>query len=148
MQNCRFSVVIERDKEGYFAFCFELQGCYTQRDSYEEVSENIRDAIRLHVQDRLWEEIPQFDSIGRVVLVEEAEMKSTVLEAFLLGVTFGIGITILALYTQKPSHLVTSIETMAEMGRTRRAKEEEKKVQRERLKTVGFSDEEIDEFFQ
>jgi hypothetical protein len=75
-------------------------------------------------------------------------MKSTVLETFFLGVTFGIGITILALYTQKPDRLVTSIETIAEMGRTRRAKEEEKKLKRERLKTVGFSDEEIDEFFK
>jgi predicted nucleic acid-binding protein len=78
----------------------------------------------------------------------ETEMKSTVLETFLLGVTFGIGITILALYTQKPSRLVTSIETIAEMRRARRAKEEEKKLQRERLKAVGFSDEEIDEFLQ
>jgi hypothetical protein len=71
------------------------------------------------------------------------EMKSTVLETFLLGVTFGIGITLLALYTQKPGRLV---ETIAESGRARRAKEEEKKLQRERLKAVGFSDEEIDEF--
>ena len=66
MQNFRFSVVIERDKEGYFAFCPELQGCYTQGDSYEEVLDNIRDAIRLHVEDRLsgGEEIPQVDSIS------------------------------------------------------------------------------------
>ncbi len=75
-------------------------------------------------------------------------MKSTVLETFLLGVTFGIGITILAFYTQKPGRLVTSIETMAGSRRARRAKEEEKKLQRERLGAVGFSDEEIDEFFR
>ena len=79
---------------------------------------------------------------------EEIEMKSTVLETFLLGVTFGIGITILALYTQKPGRFATSIDTIAERGRTRRAKEEEKKLKRERLKAVGFSDEEIDEFFK
>jgi hypothetical protein len=79
---------------------------------------------------------------------EGAEMKSTVLETFLLGVSFGIGITILALYTQKPGRLVTSIETIAEMGQARRAKEKEKKLQRERLKAVGFLDEEIDEFSQ
>ena len=76
-------------------------------------------------------------------------MKSTVLETFLLGVTFGIGITILALYIQKSGRLVTSIETIVEMGRIRRTKEEEeKKLQRERLKAVGFSDEEIDEVFK
>jgi len=49
----RFTVVIERDEEGYFAFCPELQGCYTQGETYEEVLNNIRDAIRLHIEDRL-----------------------------------------------------------------------------------------------
>ena len=72
-------------------------------------------------------------------------MKSTGLGTFLIGVTFGIGITILALYTQKPGRLV---ETIAESGRTRRTKEVENKLQRERLKAVGFSDEEIDEFLR
>jgi len=75
-------------------------------------------------------------------------MKSTGLGIFLLGVTFGMGITILALYTQKPGRLVTSMETIAEMRRARRAKEEERKLQRERLKEVGFSDEQTDEFLQ
>ena len=53
MDNYRFSVVIERDKRGYFAFCPELEGCYTQGDTYEKVLENIKDAICLHVEDRL-----------------------------------------------------------------------------------------------
>jgi hypothetical protein len=78
-------------------------------------------------------------------VAEEVEMKSTVLETFLLGVTFGIGITILSLYTQKPGRLVISIETIAKMGQARRAKEEENKLRRKRLKAVGFSDEEIDD---
>jgi len=62
----RFSVVIEKDKDGYFAFCPELQGCYTQGDTYEEVLENIKDAIRLHVEDRIeaGEEIAQPESIS------------------------------------------------------------------------------------
>jgi predicted RNase H-like HicB family nuclease len=66
MKTYRFSIVIEKDKEGYFAFCPELQGCYTQGDTYEEVLENIKDAIRLHVNDRLdsREEIPQAQSIS------------------------------------------------------------------------------------
>jgi predicted RNase H-like HicB family nuclease len=55
-----FLVVIEKDKDGYFAFAPELQGCYTQGDTYEEVLENIRDAISLHIEDRLdsGEEVP------------------------------------------------------------------------------------------
>lgn len=56
----RFSVVIEKDKDGYFAFTPELQGCYSQGDTCEEAIENIRDAIFLHVEDRLesGEEVP------------------------------------------------------------------------------------------
>jgi predicted RNase H-like HicB family nuclease len=62
----KFSIVIEKDKDGYFAFCPELQGCYTQGVTYEETLENIRDAIRLHVEDRIegGEEIPQADSVS------------------------------------------------------------------------------------
>ena len=66
----KFSVVIEKDKEGYFAFCPELQGCYTQGDTYEEVLENIRDAIRLHIEDRIegGEEVPQADSVSLTLM--------------------------------------------------------------------------------
>jgi len=66
MKSYRFSVVIERDEEGYSAFCPQLQGCYTQGETYEEVLENVRDAIRLHVEDRLemGEEIPQDESVS------------------------------------------------------------------------------------
>ena len=52
MKRYRISVVVEKDADGYLAFCPELQGCYTQGDSYEEVLEKIRDAIRLHIADR------------------------------------------------------------------------------------------------
>lgn len=66
MKTYRFSVVIERDADGYFAFCPELPGCYTQGETYEEVLGNIEDAIRLHVEDRLaaGEEIPQPESVS------------------------------------------------------------------------------------
>lgn len=57
MKRYRVSVVIEKDADGYFAFCPGLQGCYTQGDGYEEVLENIRDAICLHIEDRM-EDIP------------------------------------------------------------------------------------------
>jgi predicted RNase H-like HicB family nuclease len=51
MKSYRFSVIIEKDKDGYYAFTPELQGCYSQGDTYEEAIENIRDAIRLHIED-------------------------------------------------------------------------------------------------
>jgi len=66
MKNYRLSVVIEKDADGYFAFCPELQGCYTQGESYEEALENVRDAIRLHIEDRLQngDTIPIIESIS------------------------------------------------------------------------------------
>ena len=66
MKVYRFSVIIEKDRDGYFAFCPELPGCYTQGDTYEEALENIKDAIRLHVEDRMesGEEIPQPESVS------------------------------------------------------------------------------------
>ena len=61
MRTYRFSVVIEKDENGYFGLCPSLQGCYTQGETYEEVLGHLKDAIRLHVEDRLEaaEEIPQ-----------------------------------------------------------------------------------------
>ncbi len=53
MSAYRFSVVIEEDEDGFYASCPDLQGCYTQGETYEEVLQNIRDAIRLHVEERL-----------------------------------------------------------------------------------------------
>ena len=66
MKPYRFSVVIEKDDEGFFAWCPELQGCYTQGATYEEAVEALRDIVRLHVEDRLanHESIPQVESIS------------------------------------------------------------------------------------
>ncbi|HLC20717.1 MAG TPA: type II toxin-antitoxin system HicB family antitoxin [Candidatus Methylomirabilis sp.] len=52
-QRLQLTAVVERDRFGYVATCPQLQGCYTQGQSYEEVVRNIRDAIRLHLEDRL-----------------------------------------------------------------------------------------------
>lgn len=54
-------IVIEKDEEAYFAYCPALQGCYTQGETYEEVIENIKDAIRLHFEDMVGkgEKIPE-----------------------------------------------------------------------------------------
>ena len=46
-------IVIEKDDDGYFAFCPDLQGCYTQGETYEEALANLEDAIRLHLEDRV-----------------------------------------------------------------------------------------------
>lgn len=48
-----FLCIIEKDDDGYFAFCPELQGCFTQGDNYEDTLKNIKDAMKLHIEDRL-----------------------------------------------------------------------------------------------
>lgn len=61
MKQYNFPVVIEQDKDGFFVFCPELQGCYTQGETYEEALENIQDAIMLHLQDKVEENEPISD---------------------------------------------------------------------------------------
>ena len=58
--------VIEADTDGYFVSCPGLQGCYSQGDTHEEAVENIKDAIRLHIEDRLagGEEIPEHTTVS------------------------------------------------------------------------------------
>jgi len=58
MNTYRLTCVIEKDEDGFYAYCPQLQGCYTQGDTYEEAMANLRDAMRLHIQDRLAEKEP------------------------------------------------------------------------------------------
>ncbi len=51
MKRYLLDVVIEKDKNGYFAYCPLIQGCYTQGTTYEEALENIKDAIKLHLEE-------------------------------------------------------------------------------------------------
>lgn len=49
-----FTVIIEKDEDGrYVAICPALQGCYTEGETEEEARELVKDAIRLHIKDRL-----------------------------------------------------------------------------------------------
>lgn len=66
MKQYNFPIILEQDDDGYFATCPELQGCYSQGDTYEEAVSNIKDAINLHLQDRIAEdeEIPKTKSVS------------------------------------------------------------------------------------
>jgi uncharacterized protein YjiS (DUF1127 family) len=74
-------------------------------------------------------------------------MKSKVFESFLLGVTFGIGAILLSLYTRKPDCLASSMDALAQLGRTRETRKEKKRRSGQRLRDMGFSEEEINEIF-
>ena len=66
MKHLTLPIVIEANADCYFVSCPALQGCYGQGDTCEEAVENIKNAIRLHMEDRLadGEEIPEHVSVS------------------------------------------------------------------------------------
>ena len=42
-------VIIEKDEDGYYAYCPALEGCQTQGDTPQEIQVNIREAIMLYI---------------------------------------------------------------------------------------------------
>lgn len=65
MKNYQFSVLIEKDESGRFlAICPSLQGCYTEGETKKEVLELIKDAIHLHVLDRIESDEPIYEEVG------------------------------------------------------------------------------------
>jgi predicted RNase H-like HicB family nuclease len=65
-----FSAIVGHDAHGYWARCPELQGCYAQGDTYEEALNNLREAVGLHVEDRLscGEDIPCVEAISLITV--------------------------------------------------------------------------------
>jgi len=66
MKQLTLPIVTESDSDGYFVSCPALQGCYSQGNTYEEAVENIKDAIRLHLEDRLadGEDVPEHVAVS------------------------------------------------------------------------------------
>lgn len=44
------NIIIEKDKDGYYAYCPDLKGCQTQADTFEEAVSNIKEAIELYLE--------------------------------------------------------------------------------------------------
>ncbi|MCK9212260.1 MAG: type II toxin-antitoxin system HicB family antitoxin [Ignavibacteriaceae bacterium] len=44
------NVIVEKDEEGYYAYCPELEGCQTQGDTLDETMVNIKEAIDLYLE--------------------------------------------------------------------------------------------------
>lgn len=47
--NYQITAVIEKDEDGYYAYCPQLEGCQSQGDSLEEIKINIQEAIELYL---------------------------------------------------------------------------------------------------
>lgn len=63
MRKYKYRIVIERDEDDvYIVSCPALKGCYSQGATIEEAIENIKDAIKLHIEAR--------NSLGETIPIE------------------------------------------------------------------------------
>ena len=46
----RMNIIIEKDSNGYYAYCPELEGCQSQGDTFDEALTNIKEAIELYIE--------------------------------------------------------------------------------------------------
>jgi len=69
----QINVVIEKDEDGYFAYCPELDGCYSQGDTVEEAKINIQEAIELYLETLSEQE--KRDLLNREVLTMTLEVQ-------------------------------------------------------------------------
>jgi len=64
MKLFNYTVVIEKDEDGnYLAICPALQGCYSEGAIKEEALEMIKDAIKLHIEDRIANDEPLSEEV-------------------------------------------------------------------------------------
>jgi predicted RNase H-like HicB family nuclease len=47
---CKLTVLIEKDEDGYFAYCPELKGCHTQGDTKAEALGHFEEAAELYIE--------------------------------------------------------------------------------------------------
>lgn len=71
MRSNYLTILVEQDEDGvYTVSCPALQRCYTQGRTYKEAIENIKDAIKLHIEARkqVGDSIPIEKAIEEVVV--------------------------------------------------------------------------------
>ncbi len=65
----RIQIIIEHDKDGYYAFAPDLPGCQSQGNTFEEADSNIREAVALYLETMEKEEIEAIkDTTNRIEL--------------------------------------------------------------------------------
>jgi predicted RNase H-like HicB family nuclease len=69
----KVSAVIEKDENGYYAYCPQLEGCQTQGDSLEEALSNIKEAIELYLETLSEDEAREL--LSKEILTTSLEVK-------------------------------------------------------------------------
>ena len=59
----RFLIVIEKAKGNYSAYCPDLPGCVATGKTREETERNMREAVEMHVQGMLEDNLPIPESV-------------------------------------------------------------------------------------
>jgi predicted RNase H-like HicB family nuclease len=67
----KVSIVIEKDKHGYYAYCPELPGCQSQGDTFDEITANIKEAVELYLETLSHQEIEDLLSKEIYTTVQE-----------------------------------------------------------------------------
>lgn len=68
----RVNVFIEKDENGYYAFLLELKGCQTQKNTFEEVIERMKESIALYLEVLDEEERQQY--VNKEIITASLEM--------------------------------------------------------------------------
>ena len=76
----KVNVVIEKDEDGYYAYCPGLEGCQTQGDTLEKVLDNAKEAIELYLETLSEDEIREFLSREILTTSLEVELRNTLLK--------------------------------------------------------------------
>jgi predicted RNase H-like HicB family nuclease len=69
----KVNIMIEKDENGYYAYCPELEGCQSQGNTFEEVLSNIKEAVELYVETLSEEEIKEY--LSKEILTTSLEVK-------------------------------------------------------------------------
>ena len=48
--NYTATIVIEKDEDGYYAWCPALKGCHTQGDTLDEALANAKEAVEVYLE--------------------------------------------------------------------------------------------------
>lgn len=70
----KVNIIIEKDKNGYYAYTPELDGCQSQGDTFDEALANIKEAIELYISTLSDDERKEITTKEIIAATYEAEV--------------------------------------------------------------------------
>ncbi len=70
----KVNIIIEKDKNGYYAYVPELEGCQSQGDTFDETLENIKEAIELYIETLSDDEKKEIESKEIITTIYETKV--------------------------------------------------------------------------